>query len=129
MFPDFDQMFAAMEAQHQAMMQQVAAMQRQLPMTADGQIDQAALKDMPAGTVQYSYVSTTSRNGTCTQSFAMTSYGKGEQPKVEQHSSGDCTAMGQKAIPAVATPAPASAKVTPVKAEAPKPKQLDPDTI
>ena len=129
MFADFDRMFADMARQHQAMMRQVAAMQQQVPMTADGRIDQAALANMPAGTVRYSYVSTTMGKGTCTRSFAMTSYGKGRQPRVEQHSAGDCTAMGQKAIPAVAAPAPAPATVTPVKAEKRAAKTVDPDTI
>jgi hypothetical protein len=132
MFADFaniDRVFAAMEQQHRAMMQQMAAMEREMPVAADGRINEAALKSMPAGSVHYSFVSTTSGNGTCTQSYQMTSYGQGRQPKVEQHSSGDCTAMGQKPMPAVATPAPSPVKVIPAKAEAPAPKAVDRDTI
>jgi hypothetical protein len=111
------------------MMQQMAAMERQMPVAAAGRIDEAALQSMPAGTVHYSFVSTTSGSGTCTKSFEMTSYGQGQQPKVEQHSSGDCTAMGQKPTPAVATPAPAPLKVVPAKVEKPAPKTVDPNTI
>jgi hypothetical protein len=128
-FADMDRMIAAMEQQHQAMMQQMAVMERQLPVAVDGRIDEAALKNMPAGSVHYSFVSTTSGNGTCTQSYQMTSYGQGQQPKVEQHSSGDCTAMAQKPTPAVATPAPAPVKVIPAKVEKPAPKTVDPNTI
>jgi hypothetical protein len=132
MFADFaniDRVFAAMEQQHQAIMRQMAAMERQTPVAADGRIDEAALKDMPAGSVHYSFVSTTSGSGTCTKSFTMTSYGESQQPKVEQHSSGDCTAMGQKTVPAVATPAPTPVKVTPVKVQATAPRTVDPNTI
>ena len=42
---------------------------------------------------------------------------------------GDCTAMGQKTVPAVATPPPTPVKVTPVKAQATAPKTVDPNTI
>jgi len=130
MFVDFDRMFADMQRRHDAMMRQVAAMQQAMPVAADGGIDMAAFRNMPAGTVSYSYVSTTSgKDGTCTQSMTMASYGKDQQPKVEKKSSGDCTAMGQTVIPAVATPAPAPAKVVPAKAEKPAPKTIDPNTI
>ncbi len=52
---------------------------------------------MPPGRVpwageSYSYVSTISGNGVCTQSVRITSRGDGTPPQVERHSSGNCGA-------------------------------------
>jgi len=120
-FAAFDQMFADMDRQHEAMMQQVAAMQRAAP--ADGKIDQAALKSLPAGgTVSYSFTSYSSggdgKGGGCTQSYQMTSYGANAQPKVVSQSSGDCS----KAAKFGTAP-------TPVKAPAPEPKTVPHDAV
>lgn len=117
-FAMFDQLAAGMDRQADAMLRQVATLAAQAP-AMDGRIDQAALKDMPAGTVHYSFVSTTTGDGTCTQSVEMTSYGAGQAPKVVKQSSGDCTAMTRPVTPAVQPAAPAApARVTPVKADA-----------
>lgn len=110
-FAAFDQMFRQMDMQAAAMMQRAAALS-QMPVTADGKIDQAALKQMPAGTVSYTYVSTTTGNGTCTKSVEYTSYGNQAQPKVVSQTSGGCSgapALNQpmKQVSAPARPAPA----------------------
>jgi hypothetical protein len=92
----------------------------------DGKLDMTAFGKMPAGTMHYSFVSTSSGNGTCSRSVEMTSFGAGQQPKVIQTSSGDC-----KGMPNV-TPTSISNEVgsgpLPVKAEA-KPAKVAPGTI
>lgn len=90
-FVGFDQIFADMDRQAAAMMQQAAALQALAP--TGGKIDQAALKAMPAGS-SYSFTSYSSSNGGCTQSYQMTAYGNAE-PKVVSQSSGDCSKAGQ----------------------------------
>ncbi|MDF0487270.1 hypothetical protein PX554_03945 [Sphingomonas sp. H39-1-10] len=119
-FASFDQMFADMDRQRDAMLQQVAAMQRAAP--TNGKIDRAALNSLPAGgTVSYSFTSYSSgdgKGGGCTQSYQMTSYGAGAQPKVVSQSSGDCgTAPKFGTAP------------TPVTAPAPEPKTVPHDAV
>jgi hypothetical protein len=124
----FDRIAADIDRQMDAMMQEVATM-RAAPVRQNGQIDMAALKNMPAGSVHYSFVSWTNGKGSCSQSVQVTSYGQGQQPKIVQQNSGDCTKTGIAPIPAVTTTPAADAKVTPADyakpAAQPKPK----DTI
>ena len=128
-FADMDRMFAAMQAQSDAMLRQASMMAR-MPATAGGQLQHADMRNLPAGTVSYSYVSTTSSNG-CTQTVETSSDGSSDQPKVIRTSAGKCD--GAKAMPAVADGTAAPAKVT--KAVDTKPvakpadKALDPNTI
>lgn len=120
MFAAFDRMFADMDRQAAAMMRQVAVPP-----------DQAAFRSPPAGTVSYSFWSTSiGGQGGCTRSFQMTSYGAGKQPQVVRHASGDCSALDRPAqqvvAPADAAPA---IRTIPVKADAPAPKKYDSRTI
>lgn len=124
--PDFaamDRMMAAMNAHADAMMRQ-AAMLSQMPATG-APLQQAAMHKLPAGTVSYSYVSTTSANG-CTQTVRTTSDGSSDQPQVIRTSSGKCD--GAKASPAVAD-GDAPARVVKAVETKPAPKPIDPDTI
>jgi hypothetical protein len=68
---------------------------------------------MPGGGESYSYASTISGNGVCTQSVRITSRGDGTPPHVERHSSGNCGAAA--AWPGVqpAAPVPATAPKQP----------------
>ncbi|HVJ01529.1 MAG TPA: hypothetical protein VM662_05055 [Sphingomonas sp.] len=108
-FAAFDRAFAEMDRQMAAMMQQAQMLARQ-PAGAGAKLDNAAARALPAGTMRYSYVSTSSGNGSgCTQSVQMISYGSGAEPKVVSQSSGDCAAVGKPVIKASAPPAPAAA--------------------
>lgn len=71
------------------MLRQVAALQAQ-PLHPDGQFDLAAMGNLPAGTIRYSFVSTSSANGTCSRSVQVTSLGAGQPPKVVSNASGNC---------------------------------------
>jgi len=80
-FAELDRVAANMEAQHQAMMQQVAAM------------EQAAAKGgtaaLPAG-MHYTYVSSTTDANGCTQTIEYSSDGSSQQPQVTKTSAGSC---------------------------------------
>jgi len=118
-----DRMFAEMDAQAEAMMQQAAAMAAQQP-RASGKIDAAAGRGRPTGSiVSYSFSSSSNGQGGCTQSYQMTSYGNGAKPQLVEQHSGDCSALDKPAINASAT---APAKAVPVKAA---PHKVDPSSI
>ncbi|GAA0296792.1 hypothetical protein GCM10009087_03220 [Sphingomonas oligophenolica] len=123
-FADFDRIAAAMDRQMDAMMRQASTMAA-LPVSPDGRIDTAAFGKMPAGTVQYSFVSTSSGKGMCSRSVQVTSFGPNQQPKMVSQSSGDCSAMGVQPTPASGTPA-AAGKTIPVKQDAAPPAPKGP---
>ena len=123
-FAMFDRIATQMDAQVDLMMRQAAALQA-APTGADGKVDLAAFGNLPAGTVHYAFVSSTSSgNGTCSRSVQVTSLGAGQAPKVVSNSAGDCIGQTKAPIPAVQpralpmpgvtqaslTPAPAPAK-------------------
>src|SRR3546814_14407058 len=64
--------------------------------------DRAAFGTLPAGTVSYRFVSTSTGNGTCSRSIQVTSLGADQQPKVVSSSSGDCGAPSRGPVEAVA---------------------------
>jgi len=112
-FAEFDRIAAAMDRQMDAMLRQASTMAAQ-PVGPDGKIDEAAFAKMPAGTVHYSFVSSSSGNGTCSRSVQVTSFGSNQQPKVVSQSSGDCAGVGTPVTPVVGHPA-VGATVTQVK--------------
>ena len=112
-FAEFDRIAAAMDRQMDAMLRQASTMTAQ-PVGPDGKIDQATFAKLPAGTVHYSFVSSSSGNGTCSRSVQVTSFGPNQQPKIVSQSSGNCAGIGTPVTPVVGHPD-ASAKVTPVK--------------
>ncbi len=129
-FAMFDQIAAQMDARMDAMLRQVSTLAA--APAAAGQLDEAALKTLPAGTVSYSVTSFSSGNGaTCSQSVQVTSLGQNQPPKVVRQNSGDCTAMNSRTpVPAVATPpAPSAPSVTPVSADKPKTPAKPRETI
>jgi hypothetical protein len=123
-FAGLERISAAMDRQMAAMLQQAQAM-RQSAMDGNAPT-MAGFTGLPAGTVHYSFVSTTSGSGTCTQSIRISAQGTGQQPRVIRTSSGDCGSAGAAPVPAPATaPAPPRppAPVTPVDYERPQPKK------
>lgn len=118
-FADMDRMFAAMDAQMDAMTRAASTMPA-TPIDASGKPDLAALKSVPGGTVSYSYYSSSTGANGCTQTVQMTSTGDGAQPKVVRTSAGDCDKAVKPAVPGTTLP---------VKAEAPKAKAPGRDTI
>jgi hypothetical protein len=106
-FADFDRVFADMDRRMAAMMQQARMLASQ-PVDSSGRLETVNLGKLPAGTVRYSFMSTTSGNGTCTRSVQYISDGSAAQPKVVSQSSGDCSAMEQP-VTRVSAPAPKAA--------------------
>ncbi len=60
---------------------------------------------LPPGTQSYSFVSTLSPSGVCSQSTEIIAKGPAQKPQVITHRSGNCgTAAGGVATPTIATP-------------------------
>ena len=89
-----DSPFAMMERISAEMDRQSAAMLRQadalMAQARSGQPVDVALRNLPPGSQSYSFVSTLSGSGVCTQSVEITSQGNGQPPRVVRHSAGDC---------------------------------------
>ncbi|MEO7689187.1 MAG: hypothetical protein ABIS51_07870 [Sphingomonas sp.] len=115
-FAEFDRIAAAMDRQMDAMLREASTMAAQ-PVGPDGKIDEAAFAKLPAGTVHYSFASSSSGNGTCSRSVQVTSFGPNQQPKIVSQRSGNCAGIGTPVTPVVGHPD-TSAKVTQVKHEA-----------
>jgi hypothetical protein len=92
-FAAFDRVAAQIDRDMDAMIRQTATLSAAPSLTPDGTLDMAAFGKLPAGTMHYSFVSTSTGNGTCNRTVQMTSYGVNQQPKVVQTSSGDCKGM------------------------------------
>lgn len=89
-----------------ALMQQIAAqmdreadaMRRQMqdiaaqPLAGPGQPIDIDMSKLPPGTQSYSFVSTLSPSGVCSQSTEIIAKGAGQQPQVITHRSGNCGA-------------------------------------
>jgi hypothetical protein len=121
-FADFDRIAAAMDRQMNAMMRQASTMAA-LPVSADGKVDEAAFAKLPAGTVHYSFVSTSTGKGTCSRSVQVTSFGANQQPKIVSQSSGDCSAMGVQPTPAASRAPASTGPTTPVKQDVAKDRE------
>lgn len=94
-FVDFDRIAAQMDAQMAAMMRQADLLTR-LP---QGQsLNQAVLKDLPPGTTSFSYVSTSTGHGVCTQVTRITRGADDAKPQVVSQTSGDCGPAAQSAV-------------------------------
>jgi hypothetical protein len=88
-FAMFDRIAAAMHRQTEIMMQQQVGAMQHVP-NALGEINLARFGALPAGTMSYSFSSTSTGSGTCSRSVQVTSLGSGQQPKVVSKTSGDC---------------------------------------
>ncbi|WP_447932583.1 hypothetical protein [Sphingopyxis fribergensis] len=100
-FAMFNRIAAAMHRQTEMMMQQVGAMQH-VP-NALGEINLASFGKLPAGTMSYSFSSTSTGSGTCSRSVQVTSLGSGQQPEVVSKTSGDCDGAAWAAAIEVST--------------------------
>jgi hypothetical protein len=107
-FAELDRMAAAMEAQHQALMRQVAQMEQVAAQAGSSGPDGITLVgNVPAGT-HFTYVSSTTDANGCTRTVEYSSDGSSQQPKVTKTSAGTCDTARQPAAPtAVSAPAPA----------------------
>ena len=120
-FAMFDRISYEMDRRMDAMLQQASAMAQAAP-GANGQLSEAALNQLPPGTVSYSFTSYSSGNGaSCSQSVQVTSLGQNQPPKVERQSQGDCSAVNtRKPTPAVQQAKPDMPRVTPASLQKPQ---------
>jgi hypothetical protein len=103
-FALMQQISAQMDREADAMMRQMQAIAAQ-PLTGPGQPIQVDMTKLPPGTQSYSFVSTLSPSGVCSQSTEIIAKGPGQKPQVITHRSGNCgTAAGGVATPTIATP-------------------------
>ncbi len=108
-----DSPFAAMQRMSAEMDREAAAMFRQADALAagasPGQLTETALRRLPPGSASYTFVSTMSGNGVCSQSVEITAMGNGQPPRVVRHSAGNCGpsggATGSVNLPGAAPPA------------------------
>jgi hypothetical protein len=93
-FALMQQISAQMDREADAMMHQMQAIAAQ-PLTGPGQPIQVDMTKLPPGTQSYSFVSTLSPSGVCSQSTEIIAKGPGQKPQVITHRSGNCgTAAG-----------------------------------
>jgi hypothetical protein len=105
-FAELDRIAFEMQARHQAMLRQMAALQQAAAEGAGAVPGGVTLVgDLPAGAHVSYYSSTTDANG-CTQTVQYSSDGSGAEPKVTRASAGACDAAAGEAGP---TPAAAPA--------------------
>ncbi|MDE2561471.1 MAG: hypothetical protein KGL48_04415 [Sphingomonadales bacterium] len=109
-FAGLDRMAAMMDAQSQAMMEQVAAMEQAARNQMANAHFAAANARTPANG-SWSYTVMTSSNGkdACTQTVSWSSDSANAQPRVQRTSAGDCDTVKQHTAPvpaAVSKPAP-----------------------
>jgi hypothetical protein len=103
-FAELEQMAAYMEAQHQAMMQQVAAIEQAAAQAGAGVPGQVTVAGtLPAG-VHYTYVSSATDANGCTQTVEYSSDGSNRQPKVTRTSAGSCDSARSDAPVAASAP-------------------------
>ncbi len=106
-FAELERILAAMDREAASLMHQ-AEMLTRAPALAANQPIEAVLGNLPSGTASYTMVSTWFGNGTCSQSFEITSPANGSKPRIVSHSSGNCGSapgsLGPIATPT--TPAP-----------------------
>jgi hypothetical protein len=113
-FAMMDRISAQMNAQAEAMMREASTLATQ---GANGRaVTPTVITNMPAGSFHYSMVSTTSGSNGCTETVQISSTGQGQQPKVINTSSGDCSQIAKPGLRsatlpnAVAAPAPSVVK-------------------
>jgi len=100
-FAMMDRISAEMDRQAAAMFRQADALAAQ---ARSGQPTETAMQKLPPGTQGYTFISTMSGNGVCTQSVEITSQGNGAPPRVVRHSSGNCGSSGGSVSLPAATP-------------------------
>jgi hypothetical protein len=92
-FALMQQIAAQMDRDADAMMRQMQEIAAQ-PMAGPGQPIQIDMTKLPPGTQSYSFGSTLSPRGVCSQSTEIIAKGPGQAPQVITHRSGNCGIVG-----------------------------------
>jgi hypothetical protein len=100
-FAMLDRISAAMDREAAAMFRQAEAISTA---ARSGRLTETTFGNLPPGSASYSFVSTMSGNGVCSQSVEITRNGNGA-PHVVRHSSGNCAGTaGAASLPTVTPP-------------------------
>lgn len=91
-FALMQQISAQMDRDADAMMRQMQEIAAQ-PLAGPGQPMQIDMTQLPPGTQSYSFVSTMSPSGVCSESTEIIAKGPGQKPQVIAHRSGNCGAV------------------------------------
>jgi hypothetical protein len=112
-FALMQQISTEMDRETAAMLQQMRQLQAAAfqPMPGIGQPLSVDMTNLPRGVESYSFVSTLSPGGACSESIQITSTGPGQKPQVVTHRSGNCGTMGASAPTKVAAPDETSATI------------------
>lgn len=94
-----NQLLAEMDRRTEALIHEAGALEALSPPDT-GKLDLAALREMPAGTVHYQFVSMSEGGRTCDRAIEVTSYGSGAKPRIVSSSSGDCAPAARALTPA-----------------------------
>jgi hypothetical protein len=97
------QISAQMDRAADVMMRQMQEIATQ-PLAGPGQPIQVDMTKLPPGTQSYSFVSTLSPSGVCSQSTAIIAKGPEQKPQVITHRSGNCGAVAGGLTPTIAAP-------------------------
>lgn len=89
-FAGFERIAAMMEAQRQAMMRHMAALEKAVSRAVEAGPEPFTLVGSPPAGAHYTYVSMTTDANGCTRSVEYRSDGSGAAPKVTRTSAGDC---------------------------------------
>ncbi|HXR86438.1 MAG TPA: hypothetical protein VN728_05695 [Stellaceae bacterium] len=100
-FALMQQIAAQMDRDADVMMRQMQEIAAQ-PLAGPGQPIPIDMTRLPPGTQSYSFVSTLSPRGVCSQSTEIIAKGAGQKPQVITHRSGDCSAPSDGAAATVA---------------------------
>ncbi|HEX3971283.1 MAG TPA: hypothetical protein VHX19_08160 [Stellaceae bacterium] len=123
-FALMQQISAQMDRDADAMMQQMQQIAVQ-PVTGPGQPIQVDMTKLPPGTQSYSFVSTLSPSGACSQSTEIIARGPGQKPQVIRHSSGNCGAAAAGATTIAAPDRTPAIQRTPTQAQSYQAKAID----
>ena len=116
-FAELERISAAMDREAAQMLREAAAVSAA---PGGAPIDVAALANLPAGSREYSFISTMNGNGVCSRSVEITAEGNGAPPRVVTHSSGNCTAAAMPGAPALGTPVPTQLPTAPAPRSGPR---------
>lgn len=116
-FAGLDHMAAMLDAQSQAMMQQVAAMEQAAQnQMANAHFAAANAKAPASGSWSYTVMTSSNGKDACTQTVSWISDGASGQPKIQRTSAGDCDTVKRSTAP---VPAAASKPVVSSPAQGP----------
>lgn len=111
---ELDRFSAAMDRQLDVLFRQAQALAL-APLPNSGSVTETALRNVPPGTSSYTFTSTFTGRGVCTQSVRIIAPANGAKPQVVSNKSGDCETTSHSARSVGAHQPALQSGVTPIK--------------